>query len=288
MAINLERISLQSHSCSSYPTNISRFVMSTPLLTFGLQTSKYFNVAAFAILVYDYWVIFQSEIHWMWGTKWGSTRIMFTISRYMPFLAVSMTCYGALKTRTGQNCMPFGRASSVWQRNRKLLFSLLMFAVASGVGALVMSQSSLPTTSQYGNIVNPNGCIFETDRSSMFPYIFLVFYESVLLCLTRFRTDRHSTCPVVNILVRDNMIYIACIISVSILNIVIGVAAPIPYLDMFDSLQIVIHSAVASRIMFNLRECDKSESEWSFSAALAEFQEMEAPPADGRAAPAIQ
>ncbi|KAH7917735.1 hypothetical protein BV22DRAFT_1042228 [Leucogyrophana mollusca] len=73
------------------------------------------------------------------------------------------------------------------------------------------------------------------------------------------------------------MTYISCIILVTVLNVIIGFAAPAQDIEMLNSTQIVIHSVVASRILFNLRECEKCENERTFMSALAEFQDAHHP-----------
>ncbi|KIK81727.1 hypothetical protein PAXRUDRAFT_832652 [Paxillus rubicundulus Ve08.2h10] len=64
--------------------------------SFQLQFSKYLNVAAVAAFLFDYCLTFSSEVHHVWGRKWEMTRIVFTISRYLPFVASAMTCYSSL------------------------------------------------------------------------------------------------------------------------------------------------------------------------------------------------
>ncbi|KAG1805865.1 hypothetical protein EV424DRAFT_1544202 [Suillus variegatus] len=83
--------------------------MSTPD-TFGLQLAKYTNVAAAAILIYDYFVTLHSEVRWTRGRKWGIIRTTFTISRYAPFAGALMTLYSAIKTWGTQDCAPFNDA----------------------------------------------------------------------------------------------------------------------------------------------------------------------------------
>ncbi|KAG2116426.1 uncharacterized protein F5147DRAFT_768780 [Suillus discolor] len=78
--------------------------------TFGLQLAKYTNVAASAILIYDYFITSHSEVQWTWGRKWGIIRITFTLSRYVPFAGAFMTSYSAVKTWGTQDCAPFNDA----------------------------------------------------------------------------------------------------------------------------------------------------------------------------------
>ncbi|KIK40488.1 hypothetical protein CY34DRAFT_13699 [Suillus luteus UH-Slu-Lm8-n1] len=86
--------------------------------TFGLQLAKYANVAALAILIYDYFITLHSEVEWTLGRKWGIIRTAFTISRYVPFAGALMTSYSAVKTWGTQDasttlicaCAPFNDA----------------------------------------------------------------------------------------------------------------------------------------------------------------------------------
>ncbi|KAG1813552.1 uncharacterized protein BJ212DRAFT_1482453 [Suillus subaureus] len=78
--------------------------------TFGLQLAKYTNVAASAILIYDYFVTLHFEVQWTWGQKWGIIRTAFTISRYVPFAGALMTSYSAVKIWGTQDCIPFNDA----------------------------------------------------------------------------------------------------------------------------------------------------------------------------------
>ncbi|KIK76381.1 hypothetical protein PAXRUDRAFT_432579 [Paxillus rubicundulus Ve08.2h10] len=58
------------------------------------ELAKYLNVAALS--VFDYCLTLSLEVHHVWGRKWEITRIVFTISRYLPFIASAMTFYNIL------------------------------------------------------------------------------------------------------------------------------------------------------------------------------------------------
>jgi hypothetical protein len=59
----------------------------------GLQTSKYFNIAGMAILIFDYAITLEDEGRWVWGRNWDVTRLVFTVSRYLPFAGAGLTAY---------------------------------------------------------------------------------------------------------------------------------------------------------------------------------------------------
>ncbi|KAH7921435.1 hypothetical protein BV22DRAFT_1132265 [Leucogyrophana mollusca] len=258
----------------------------------GLQTAKYFTIAASALLVFDYCITFQSEVHWIWGRRWDVTRIMFTISRYLTFAAAFMTSYAAVKNRDGENCIPYGHASNAihiisiisaegllilrtyafWQGNKKVLASLLVLGVACIIGSVSVSAFVVAMQSSVAGMVLPlkrsldpesppaatsSGCIFESSRSSAYQYFFLVLYESVLLGMTVYKRQsdyRYLDSSLLTALYRDGVMYILCILLLSVTNIIVAVVVPIGYSNMTDGPQIVTHSILASRILFSLRQ----------------------------------
>ncbi|KIJ19737.1 hypothetical protein PAXINDRAFT_7019 [Paxillus involutus ATCC 200175] len=64
---------------------------------FQEQFTKYMNVAALSAFLFDYCLTVSSEVHYVWGRKWEMTRIVFTISRYLTFVASAMTCYSSFR-----------------------------------------------------------------------------------------------------------------------------------------------------------------------------------------------
>ncbi|KAH7921020.1 hypothetical protein BV22DRAFT_1198510 [Leucogyrophana mollusca] len=266
----------------------------------GLQTAKYLSVSAMAILLIDYFITFQAEIYWVWGRKWNTTRVIFTISRYLPFVGTAMTMYAAVVNRNGQNCAVFGNASNAlhiigilaaeglliirtyafWRCSKKLLSVLLFLAVVCLVGAVTSSHFiiiELPSDSTEANIFDDPGspCIFQVGRSSSLQYVALMIYEIVILGLTAYRrwhSHSHFKDSVLATLYRDSMVYIVCIIFISGVAIIIAFTLPISFNAMLDSPQIVIHSVLASRILFNLREADKHEHEGTLVVDMSDFQ----------------
>ncbi|KAG1805864.1 hypothetical protein EV424DRAFT_257486 [Suillus variegatus] len=161
--------------------------------TFGLQLAKYTNVAASAILIYDYFVTLHSEVQWTWGRKWGIIRTAFTISRYAPFAGTLMTSYSAIKTWGTQDCAPFNDAVNgihflgiiasegllifrvyAFSGNKKpYLIILVSFGLTILVTCVILSAAPI-------NLNIPGAgppCVFEGARSSALPYGILMFFE---------------------------------------------------------------------------------------------------------------
>ncbi|KAG2111284.1 uncharacterized protein F5147DRAFT_687088, partial [Suillus discolor] len=84
----------------------------------------------------------------------------------------------------------------------------------------------------------PGTCYFESTRNTAIVYLILAIFEIVMLILNVYKRS-----GIVVTLYRDGMFYMLCILS----------AWKYAYSNMFDSLQLVVHSVLASRILFRLR-----------------------------------
>ncbi|KAG1739560.1 hypothetical protein EDB19DRAFT_837814 [Suillus lakei] len=251
----------------------------------GVQASKYCNVGTFAVLIFDYFITLEAESQWVWHRKWTFVRFIFTISRYLPFVGIGMTFAGALRTQyyPGESCVQIGKASNAlhiicilvaegllitriyasWTSKRLLAFLLVLYVV-SFVGAYIISETTvLFSATIYApppNTPDPGDCLFLDGRDGLYEYVILLIYELVLLCLMlfiRFRRYRDTIGRLQKTFFNDSMKYMICIIIVSSFSISMNIFPPATWVAITDSPQIVIHSVVASRILFNLRASEE-------------------------------
>ncbi|KAG1721373.1 hypothetical protein EDB19DRAFT_519773 [Suillus lakei] len=240
-----------------------------------LQTVKYSNLGGLAILVFDYFITFSEEVEWTWFKPWDITRVIFIISRYLPFVGVGMTAYDALRssnqcasTVEGNVIHIIGivaaeallaiRTWAFWQKSKRLLIGLLAYAVLAIIAAIVVDLS--PKMLIPGEEPPPGTCYFESTRNAAVVYMFLAVFESVILILTvykRVHDYQDFRSGIVVTLYHDGMVYMSCILTITITNVIIGVALPSAYSNMFDTLQLVIHSVLASRLLFRLRHSNQ-------------------------------
>ncbi|KIK40489.1 hypothetical protein CY34DRAFT_13700 [Suillus luteus UH-Slu-Lm8-n1] len=99
-------------------------------------------------------------------------------------------------------------------------------------------------------------CVLEGARSSTLPYGLLMFFEIVLISTTAFLRYRHylgSHSPLVQSIYRDGLFYMFCITMISTINVLVIAVLPLSYSEMLNTPQIVAHSVLASRILFNLQ-----------------------------------
>ncbi|KAG2065407.1 hypothetical protein BDR04DRAFT_1083222 [Suillus decipiens] len=240
--------------------------------TVKLQTVKYANLGSLAVLVFDYCVTFPEEVRWTWFKPWDITRVIFIVSRYLPFAGAGMTAYDALRVSNqcastvegyiihvvcivAAEALLVIRTWAFWQKSRRLLIGLSVYAALSIAAAMAADLS--PTMLIPGQEPPLGTCYFESTRSAAIVYLFLAMFESVVLILTvykRVRDYKDFQSDIVITLYRDNMFYMFCILAITIANVICEGALPSAYSNMFDTLQLVVHSVLASRILFRLRE----------------------------------
>ncbi|KAG2753490.1 hypothetical protein P692DRAFT_20244525 [Suillus brevipes Sb2] len=257
----------------------------------GIQASKYCNAGTFAVLIYDYYITLDAESQWVWHRKWTFVRFIFTVSRYLPFFGIGLTFVAALRTQyyPGESCVAYGRASTAlhivsilategllmtriyasWH-SKRILISLPLFCGICLVISYIFSDTELVWNSTYTSppymnmigvdIPDPGDCLFLSGRNGVFSYAALLLFESVLFCLMlfiRFRRYKHPIGLLQRTFFHDTMKYMICIILMSSFSILLTMVAPGTWVPITNSPQVVIHSVLASRILFNLRESEE-------------------------------
>ncbi|KAG1809788.1 uncharacterized protein HD556DRAFT_1315656 [Suillus plorans] len=164
------------------------------------------------------------------------------------------------------------RTWAFWQKSKRLLIGILVYVVVLKLSSTMLIPGEEP----------PLGtCYFESTRSDAVAYIFLAMFESMILTLTvykRFHDYKNFQSGIVVTLYHDDMFYTLCILAVTLANVITGAALPSAYSNMFDTLQVVSHSVLASRILFRLRHSNERVREPSTSVAMMEFTDYLPPP----------
>jgi len=257
-----------------------------------LQISESGAIAAAALLAFDFCLTFGQEIEWLYGTRWTATRIYFTSSRYLPFVAIALAVPTCRVLPSGTSyCGPLGMATNVmyflciilaevmliirtyafWKHDRKILVGMCTFGVACILVAAVVSETiaSQPTNTLYESL---NCAGVQSSTATAIQYICLIFYEMGILGLNwiAFRRMKRQNPPgqLITTLYRDGVMYVAAILAFSVINATVTL---IRYSDILNSPQMVTHSILASRIFFNLRETSKREQQNTLLITLTEF-----------------
>ncbi|KAJ8589407.1 hypothetical protein M405DRAFT_933473 [Rhizopogon salebrosus TDB-379] len=254
----------------------------------GRQTVAYTGVASAAALLFDFCITFDSEIRWTWGRKWGFTRIAFVLSRYLPLVTgVGITVYYTVEATNGRTTN-YGlavlfysceyvhflgafasevllalRTYVLWECDKRFLIVISVFGMASLQATTAAILAVAGVNSIQGT---PDATywhrVFEENQSASIIYGLLAFYELVLMSLTvykRFKFNQRDNSPLVATVYRDGVIYMLCIALVSLANCLTGFVLPLSYTTLLAGPQVLAHSALASRILFNLRATSELE-----------------------------
>ncbi|KAG2134166.1 uncharacterized protein EDB93DRAFT_1331305 [Suillus bovinus] len=165
------------------------------------------------------------------------------------------------------------RTWAFWQKSTRLLIGLSIYSVLTIAAAIAVDL--VPTMLIPGEEPPLGTCYFESTRNSAVVYIFLALFESVILLLTvykRVHDYKNSQSGIIVTLYHDGMVYMLSILTITLANFIIGAALPSAYSNLFDTLQLVIHSVLASRILFHLRHSNQRVHEPSMSMTTLDTQ----------------
>ncbi|KAG1804072.1 uncharacterized protein BJ212DRAFT_949529 [Suillus subaureus] len=238
-----------------------------------LQISKFANIGAFAILIFDFCVTFQDEVKWTWFRSWDTTRVIFAISRYVPFIGSGMTVYAALRVSgppapsLAENIIHIIsivaaegllviRTWAFWKKSKRVLIGLVAYGAVTIIAAVSMNvfPNHQLISADVSTLPGQGG--FESSRNAALVYAILALFECVILALTtykKFSDYRQIENSIITTVYGGSMLYMLCIIAITVTNVIIDAVFPLGYTNMFDTLQLVIHSVLGSRIMFHLR-----------------------------------
>ncbi|KAG1851248.1 hypothetical protein C8R48DRAFT_726485 [Suillus tomentosus] len=256
-----------------------------------LQISKFANIGAFAILIFDFCITFPDEVKWTWARPWDIIRVIFTISRYLPFIGSGLTAYGDSSTliilifwvllmavvaalrvsgppapSLAENIIHIigivaaegllvVRTWAFWRKSKRVLIGLVTYSVVTAIAAVSINVLPNHQLISAGVSTIP-GQDFYSSRNAALVYAVLALFECVILALTaykKFSDYRQIESSIVNTVYGGSIFYMLCIIAITVTNVIIDAVFPIGYTQIFDTLQLVIHSVLASRIMFHLR-----------------------------------
>jgi len=118
---------------------------------------------------------------------------------------------------------------------RVLLLAVILGLIMTSVSLIL---STAPLEFKSGFTRGLAGCPFAGSRSSALPYIPLLFFESALatLMIARRCSYRGPISCFLAQLYNDGLLYMAVIITITAVNIVIGLSLPLEYSNMLETL----------------------------------------------------
>jgi len=275
---------------SIIPSNVSVYSIQQ------LRIVSYADVAAATLLVWEYIVTLSSEITLVWPSRWGLLKILFILTRYLPFVDVPGILYTRLKPSiTVGECsnafkftgwlMVFGiviaevilvvRTWAIWGRTRFMAICLASVFTLCVVPVIYIESVYLDSVSF--TPIPSSGC-FVSQGSTLIgiDFIIIITFESFVLVLTLIKGVKHyrhfGVHGCLSVLYRDGILFFVYLLGISVINLAVAVVAPSDLANGLVTLQRVIHATVSARVLINLREAHSTEETSNFIQTSSTFQ----------------
>ncbi|KAF8639307.1 hypothetical protein AX17_001588, partial [Amanita inopinata Kibby_2008] len=236
--------------------------------------------ASNTLFIYDFLLTFGQEVSLIWWSKWSIVKVLFLLSRYMPFVDIIVVTYHQFGTLSISQCniayqingwmFVIGMALSeviltirtwiIWNKDKRLTYGLpVFFCLTWAAGFVVMSIFirslafiQLPFPFIKGCIVIAGSRILTVD------WALLMFYNTGNLMLMVIRVTSLYWSGVESRLLRrlytDGVFYYAFLFGISVINVSVIFSLPPEYVDLLSSTQRALHSILSSRVILDIRE----------------------------------
>ncbi|KAJ6574627.1 hypothetical protein B0H19DRAFT_606177 [Mycena capillaripes] len=225
-----------------------------------LQLVKYFAAASLTLQGYDWLICLDQEVKTIWSSPWRGAKILYLLSRYIPFVNLScalyyyvayepsvLTCRRVDAVATWftafgicvSEAMLVMRTYAIYDSSKKILIFLLVM-LALLVGAALPTTEIFIRSLQYGQppIGTINGCYPVAGSEIIFvAFIAILLFETIIIVLTVYsglKQYRQGSSPLVKTLYRDSLFFFLCIFSITLANVVVVATLPIDYADLLD------------------------------------------------------
>ncbi|KAJ6568805.1 hypothetical protein B0H19DRAFT_1373275 [Mycena capillaripes] len=252
-----------------------------------IQMGKYANLASVAILFFDYLLTLNLEVTLVWPSRWSISKVLFVLSRYLPFLEIPFILYYIFARNPSlTHCRIINstviiarligialaeailvvRTYALSGKERRILGIFgTVFAIGASISVLTLSTFIQGSKYDVPPLQLP-GCHLSGGTFILvgIPFIIIVLNELALMSYTVWiglKAYRYSHNPLVITLYRDGIMYFVFLTIGSLINLVILVAGPSNTQDLLNSFLRVVHAIFACRIILHVREAERMRQE---------------------------
>lgn len=255
-----------------------------PLVVAAIAASsiyKAIHACKAALLIYDYLITLDDEAQFMWRARPGITDALFFAARYSAWpetLVEVLFAFGDISSGTCKALSQYQsfsviigkmlsqgliirRTWAIWDRSRavRALFAVLG-AVSAGVGIYlnVIWASKTRFVSNHAELAGAHGCSIVMPYKLMYVgWLVFCCVDIALLGLTVAKYKREYFRPgsprLTASLYRDAFLYFTLMLGFSSLNLLVGLLAPETYRMFLYSIERLIYTSLACRVIVNLR-----------------------------------
>lgn len=249
--------------------------MATGVSLVDLQVVTYVSMAFLALLFYDWIICLNQEVTRIWMSKWSLIKVLYLVERYAPFATLII----AVDERLASTCnlmtlntilsgfiigvadlILMLRTYSIYNKSRRVLaIFALSWIIVSGVCVWAVFRY----TGSFDVDDTSNSCFVSNEPTiGLITYISLLTAEIVITLVTVWKTfDSYLKSgfrlgQVLSMVYCEGLFFYFLIISFTIANTAVILAAPIGLLALLSSPLTVMHSILCCRLVLHVREID--------------------------------
>jgi len=244
-----------------------------------LNAVKYFQVAAFVVLIYDHALTFGEEVEQIWKENLNGASVLFLLNRYatpLQFIIIidafqdprwtRSACNRFVAFQGGSNIALIAicelvmilRVYALWGRCPIILTVLLLLWITQ----VVVSAVGLSTGFAVPLLPGSVGCIF-SGSTTLFAALWVapLISGSVMFVLTLLKTWHYmahsSNTRTIQVFLRDGIMYYLVVFMANLMNTFIYFLAVQDIKSIGASFSQVITSVMVSRLVLNLRSAGR-------------------------------
>jgi len=249
-----------------------------------LMAAKMYSLACCVMAFYDIMITLGTEVERIWMRKFGLINVLYLMNRYISplgFIVVTVSFNDPWRKSVCDRYVLFPEALKVVTTVAiGVIFILRLHAiygrsytvVAVG-GALLLLELGLKIWAFTDGTVLPLptgliGCILVGKHNSRFVFTWvaelifdsMVFFMTLWRCIVLNRLRRGNTDSLVNLILRDGVMYFGVIFVVNLANVLTFVLATADIQAINASFSTLITSVMVSRLILNLRGAGQPEN----------------------------
>jgi len=240
---------------------------------------RYTTAATFTVSLYDFISTLEDEIEFIWPSRLSASKVIYLLNRYVPIVTATVYAIVILFTRDKDTCYSgqvafsalavFGyvaaeaalglRTYAVWQQ-QKFVIALFAVCILTTIGTSSFTldrilSASIPIDPE---LVPNGGCLFELKHSRMvwinLTVVIVIEFIALTMLLTKgFYFYRYTESSLMRMICRDGALFSSCILTSSVVNIILARLLPQFASDILVVPQSVLSNLLCCRLLLRIR-----------------------------------
>ncbi|KAF8991355.1 hypothetical protein BDQ17DRAFT_1370900 [Cyathus striatus] len=207
-------------------------------------------VSGFSLLVYEYFITLDSEVKYVWGSRWGLMKILYIITRYLPFTDTSLLIFRHFLPHPSSQTWFIMLGMSIAEviftlrtwvmcgKKKWLTFSLPVFYVVLWTCDYYSIGKAVNTVTFNYQPLMPWGCLVSDGNMTLiwinWTLLFIYdFANLALMLIPRYRSvlNQKGKSRLTKAIFTDGIIYYVYLFIVSLANLIVVVTLSPDYFD---------------------------------------------------------